>query len=198
MSPTSTWLTHLRGGTITSMIPSSKLERKLNVMPSSKLERKSREFLPRDRQSTTNISRWGASRSGPSRPRPSLNMLTVRSETAPPSGLRRPQRDAANTLAAMGNMSQPQISQKDMRQFYKDEEWQKRTNRDRPALASDPCNAHLFARDQDSQGRPYCLRCRRTGHNLANCKAKPAERRPRPDSKNRGGGVGRAPKRARP
>ena len=30
----------------------------------------------------------------------------------------------------------------------------------------DPRNAHLFSRDRDKSGKPYCLRCKRSGHTL--------------------------------
>ena len=131
------------------------------------------------------------------RPRSSLNLLAARPTTQTNTGSPSQKHwKAAATLAAMGGSPPPEISQKDMQKYYSKEEWDKRTDRSNPCLASDPRNARLFSRDKDKAGRPYCLRCRRSGHTLDACKAKPVDRRTRPAS--RGKGTGRPQKRQRP
>ena len=78
------------------------------------------------------------------------------------------QKAATNTLAAMGGRP-PQISQLHMRPNYSEAEWRQRTARPFPD-ATNPRLRHLFNKDKDSQGRPYCLNCRTHGHTLDQCK----------------------------
>ena len=63
-----------------------------------------------------------------------------------------------------------------MKQYYTESEWRQRVGPDnRPAPGSDPRraeNAHLYSKDKNpTNGRPYCVNCRRDGHTLDQCAA---------------------------
>jgi hypothetical protein len=140
-------------------------------------------------------SRWPrtAGRSSPApdnsqfRHRSNLNLMAAQ------NSLKRKSRDtekpvkAADTLAALGGGA-PRISQKDMRRFYTEDQWRTRTNVAKPADCSNPRNAHLFNKDKDTDGKPYCLRCRVTGHTLDVCRKSAPQRRSRTSGKGKGSG----------